>query len=181
MKAIFHMISGTFCSRILGLLRDIVFFAILGSSMEASAFLIAFAIPNLFRRLCGEGALNSAFVPVFAQRYIKQPTTVHNFLNLFFSRISVYLFIGIFFFMLILSGMDLFINDLKWATVIYLTNTMLPYLWFICIAALFNGALNVLDDFSLTAFSPVFLNLSMLTGLGLCIFVNSVIYFLTHM
>lgn len=173
MKAILHMITGTFCSRILGLLRDIIFFAILGSSMEASAFLIAFAIPNLFRRLCGEGALNSAFVPVFAQRYVKQSETAHNFLNSFFSRISVYLFIGIFIFMLALACLEPFINNSKWATVIYLTNAMLPYLWFICIAALFNGALNVLNAFSLTAFSPVFLNLSMLTGLGLCTFAQS--------
>ncbi len=173
MKAIIQMITGTFCSRILGLLRDIVFFAILGSSMEASAFLIAFAIPNLFRRLCGEGALNSAFVPVFAQRYVKHPETAHIFLNAFFSRISIYLFISIFIFMLTLACMDPFISDSKWTTVIYLTNAMLPYLWFICIAALFNGALNVLDAFSLTAFSPVFLNLSMLTGLGLCTFAQA--------
>jgi len=173
MKAILHMITGTFCSRVLGLLRDIIFFAILGSSMEASAFLIAFAIPNLFRRLCGEGALNSAFVPVFAQRYVKQPEAAHNFLNLFFSRICVYLFIGIFIFMLTLACLEPFINNSKWTTVIYLTNAMLPYLWFICIAALFNGALNVLNAFSLTAFSPVFLNLSMLMGLGICTFVKT--------
>lgn len=173
MKAILQMITGTFCSRILGLLRDIIFFAILGSSMESSAFLIAFAIPNLFRRLCGEGALNSAFVPVFAQRYVKHPTTVPIFLNSFFSRISIYLFIGIFILMLTLACIDPFINDSKWKTVIYLTNAMLPYLWFICIAALFNGTLNVLDTFSLTAFSPVFLNLSMLTGLWLCTFAQT--------
>lgn len=173
MKAILNMITGTFCSRVLGLLRDIIFFAILGSSVETSAFLIAFAIPNLFRRLCGEGALNSAFVPVFAQRYVKQPETANTFLNLFFSRISVYLFIGILLFMLILTGCESFIQDQKWTTVIYLTNAMLPYLWFISMAALFNGALNVLNAFSLTAFSPVFLNLAMLTGLACCSFTKT--------
>lgn len=165
MKAILNMITGTFCSRILGLIRDIVFFAILGSSMEASAFLIAFAIPNLFRRLCGEGALNSSFIPVLAQRYVKQPQTTLYFLNSFFSRIGTYLFIGILIFMLILGCLYSVINNSKWAMVIYLTNVMLPYLWFICIAALLNGTLNVLNSFSLTAFSPVFLNLTMLIGL----------------
>ncbi len=171
MKAILNMITGTFCSRVLGLIRDIIFFAILGSSMEASAFLIAFAIPNLFRRLCGEGALSSSFIPVFAQRYVKQPQTALHFLNLFFSRIGIYLFIGILISMLTLGCLYSIMHNQKWITVIYLTNAMLPYLWFICIAALLNGTLNVLNSFSLTAFSPVFLNLTMLIGLAFSTFV----------
>lgn len=168
MHALIKLITGTFCSRILGFLRDIVFFAILGSSMEASAFLIAFAIPNLFRRLCGEGALSSAFIPVFAQRYVQRPQTTTNFLNAFFTRFGVYLGIVIFLVMFILAFLHQWITDPKWATVLYLTNAMLPYLWFICTAALLNGALNVLNAFSLTAFSPVLLNLTMLTGLWYC-------------
>ena len=103
MHALLKLITGTFCSRILGFLRDIVFFALLGSSMEASAFLIAFAIPNLFRRLCGEGALSSAFIPVFAQRYVQRPRSATTFLNAFFSRFGVYLSIVIFVVMLILA------------------------------------------------------------------------------
>ena len=168
MHALLKLITGTFCSRILGFLRDIVFFALLGSSMEASAFLIAFAIPNLFRRLCGEGALSSAFIPVFAQRYVQRPRSSTTFLNAFFSRFGVYLGIVIFVVMLLLAFLHQWITDPKWATVLYLTNAMLPYLWFICTAALLNGALNVLNAFSLTAFSPVLLNLTMLTGLWYC-------------
>ena len=136
--------------------------------MEASAFLIAFAIPNLFRRLCGEGALSSAFIPVFAQRYVRRPRSATTFLNAFFTRFGVYLGIVIFFVMLILALLHQWVTDPKWATVLYLTNAMLPYLWFICTAALLNGALNVLNAFSLTAFSPVLLNLTMLTGLWYC-------------
>ena len=63
MHALLKMITGTFFSRISGFLRDILLFSMLGASMETSAFLIAFAIPNLFRRLCGEGALSAAFIP----------------------------------------------------------------------------------------------------------------------
>jgi len=170
MHAVLKMITGTFCSRLLGFLRDIVFFAILGSSLEASAFLIAFSIPNLFRRLCGEGALSSAFIPIFAQRYVKQPKTAHAFLNAFFTRFGVYLGGSIVMGMVLLALIHNFLNDTKWSTVLYLTNAMLPYLWFICMAALLNGTLNVLNAFSLTAFSPVFLNLSMLTGLFVCSF-----------
>lgn len=168
MHALLKLITGTFCSRVFGFIRDIVFFALLGSSMEASAFLIAFAIPNLFRRLCGEGALSSAFIPVFAERYVQKPHSAGTFLNAFFSRFGVYLGIVIFLVMLILALLHSWVSDPKWATVLYLTNAMLPYLWFICAAALLNGTLNVLNAFSLTAFSPVLLNLAMLLGLGYC-------------
>lgn len=167
MYSILKLITGTLCSRILGFLRDIIFFAILGSSLEASAFLIAFAIPNLFRRLCGEGALNSVFIPVFAQRYIQKPHTAPHFLNIFFTRFGIYLGISILCAMYILAILHHYIGSHKWATVLFLTNAMLPYLWFICTAALLNGALNVFNAFSLTAFSPIFLNLSMLGGLWL--------------
>lgn len=168
MHALLKLITGTLCSRILGFFRDVVFFAILGSSLEASAFLIAFSIPNLFRRLCGEGALSSAFVPVFAQRYIQQPQSAAKFLNLFFTRFGVYLATSIFVAMVFLACCHPYMSSVKWSTVLYLTNAMLPYLWFICMAALLNGALNVLNAFSLTGFSPVLLNLSMLFGLALC-------------
>ena len=166
MHAFLKLVTGTLCSRILGFVRDVVFFAVLGSSLEASAFLIAFAIPNLFRRLCGEGALNSAFIPVFAQRYVKHPQSVNSFLNLFFTKFGVYLGISVLVIMYALAVLHHYIDNPKWSTVIYLTNAMLPYLWFICVAALLNGTLNVLNAFSWTAFSPVLLNLIMLLGLG---------------
>ncbi|PJF20506.1 MAG: murein biosynthesis integral membrane protein MurJ, partial [Phototrophicales bacterium] len=56
----------TLLSRVLGLLRDVLMFASFGAGPIMDAFLMAFTVPNLFRRLFGEGALTSAFVPVFA-------------------------------------------------------------------------------------------------------------------
>ena len=168
MGALLKLITGTLCSRILGFLRDIVFFAVLGSSREASAFLIAFALPNLFRRLCGEGALSAAFIPVFAQRYAQQPQTTARFLDTFFTRFGVWLGLAVGVGMLALGIGQTITTSSKWQTVLFLTLLMLPYLWFICTAALLNGALNVLNKFSLTAFSPVLLNLSFLVGLTLC-------------
>ena len=58
----------TMLSRILGFVRDILFAAAFGSGWVADAFNVAFRFPNLFRRLFGEGAFNSAFVPLFARR-----------------------------------------------------------------------------------------------------------------
>lgn len=168
MSALLKLMTGTLCSRILGFLRDIVFFAVLGSSREASAFLIAFALPNLFRRLCGEGALSAAFIPVFAQRYAQQPQTTNDFLSKFFTHFGMYLGLAVGIGMIALGIGQTVMPSPKWRTVLFLTLWMLPYLWFICTAALLNGALNVLNKFSLTAFSPVLLNLSFLIGLALC-------------
>ena len=169
MSALLKLMTGTLCSRVLGFLRDIVFFAVLGSSREASAFLIAFALPNLFRRLCGEGALSAAFIPVFAQRYAQQPQTVGDFLNRFFARFGVWLGLAVGVGMIALGIGQTVTSSPKWRTVLILTLWMLPYLWFICTAALLNGALNVLNKFSLTTFSPVLLNCSFLVGLAACV------------
>src|SRR5512136_991512 len=57
----------TVASRILGLIRDIVFAKIFGASMESDAFQVAFRIPNTLRRLVGEGAMTVAFIPVFVE------------------------------------------------------------------------------------------------------------------
>jgi len=58
----------TFVSRVFGFMRDVLIAATLGSGGVADAFFVAFRFPNLFRRLFGEGAFNSAFVPLFAKR-----------------------------------------------------------------------------------------------------------------
>src|SRR5690606_38492134 len=55
-------------SRVFGFLRDILIAAVLGTGMIADAFVVAFRMPNLFRRLFAEGAFNAAFVPLFAKR-----------------------------------------------------------------------------------------------------------------
>ena len=58
----------TMVSRVFGFVRDILIAAVLGTGAVADAFFVAFRFPNLFRRLFGEGAFNSAFVPLFAKR-----------------------------------------------------------------------------------------------------------------
>ena len=52
-------------SRVLGLVREQCYSALMGTTAISSAFFMAFAIPNLFRRLLGEGALTAAFIPIF--------------------------------------------------------------------------------------------------------------------
>lgn len=63
--------AGTACSRVLGLVRDIVTFTLIPEASLA-AFLVAFRLPNMFRDLVGEGAANAAFIPVFSEVQEKQ-------------------------------------------------------------------------------------------------------------
>src|SRR6476659_4326736 len=66
-RSIFTVGSFTLLSRIVGFVRDIVLSAVLGSGPVADAFIVAFRLPNLFRRLFAEGAFSAAFVPLFAR------------------------------------------------------------------------------------------------------------------
>ena len=66
LKIISILGSLTFLSRILGYLRDLLIAKIIGAGLVSDAFFISFKLPNLFRRLFGEGAMNSAFIPVIS-------------------------------------------------------------------------------------------------------------------
>src|SRR5258708_7663425 len=64
------MAAATLSSRILGLVREMVYADFMGNTWVASAFVMAFQVPNLFRRLLGEGALTAAFIPIFKHKEI---------------------------------------------------------------------------------------------------------------
>src|SRR5271170_883523 len=62
------MAAATLTSRVLGMVREMVYAAFMGTGWVASAFILAFQVPNLFRRLLGEGALTAAFIPIFKEK-----------------------------------------------------------------------------------------------------------------
>src|SRR5437879_13769911 len=64
--------TATLTSRVLGLAREMVYAAFMGNTWVASAFTLAFQVPNLFRRLLGEGALTAAFIPIFKHKQVKE-------------------------------------------------------------------------------------------------------------
>src|SRR3974390_754308 len=66
------MAAATLTSRVLGMGREMVYAAFMGNTWVASAFIMAFQVPNLFRRLLGEGALTAAFIPIFKQKEVKE-------------------------------------------------------------------------------------------------------------
>src|SRR5215471_2629973 len=69
------MAGATLTSRVLGMVREMVYANFYGNSWEASAFVLAFQVPNLFRRLLGEGALTAAFIPIFKQKEVQEGET----------------------------------------------------------------------------------------------------------
>src|SRR5215208_7803627 len=69
------MAAATITSRLLGMVREMVYAAFMGNSWVASAFTLAFQVPNLFRRLLGEGALTAAFIPIFKKKEIHEGET----------------------------------------------------------------------------------------------------------
>ncbi len=163
------VVSGTtILSRILGLLRDSLFFSIFGASVIGEAFLLAFTFPNLFRRMLGEGTLNSAFVPIFTEtREKKGEQRAWNLLNQVISRLLVWLG-GFALFVCVLSwgfGWVVITETPKWALAAQVNGITFAYVVLICSSAILVGAQNVFGRFLEGALSPVVLNTFMISAL----------------
>jgi len=162
----------TFLSRILGLARDILIANFFGSGMTADAFLVAFRIPNLLRRIFAEGSFSVAFIPVFTE-YLQNRSkeeafvlarVVLTFLALILTVITI---LGITFSPLIVRVIAPGFGGIgeKYALTVLLTRIMFPYIFLVSVLALFMGILNSLRHFAAPALAPVFLNLSMIAAL----------------
>jgi putative peptidoglycan lipid II flippase len=160
----------TMFSRVLGLFREQARAYFLGTGAGADAFGIAFMIPNLFRRLVGEGAMTAAFVPVFTRMMDKENREdLWEFANRFFLLLSAILTVitvaGI-----LASGVLVrhvfargFVEDAaKMELTVSLTRWMFFYLFFISLAALIQGMLNSFGRFVVSAFTPVLLNVAVI-------------------
>lgn len=157
--------SWTMVSRVLGLFRDQLTAAVFGASVIGSAFVIAFQIPNLFRRLLGEGALTAAIVPVLANKSVKDGKLASfGFLNFVLRKMLPWM-VG-----LTLIGMGTALAyDFATAgrsEAAILTAVCMPYMPLICIAALFTSAVNLTGRFGLAEIASGVLNLCMIVALG---------------
>ena len=153
------IISGfTSLSRLLGLARDVLMAGFFGTSLVMSAFVVAFTIPNLFRRLFGEGALSSALVPVLVETREKEgDDAAWTLVNRVLCLLAVVL-------TLITSAVILFAanaspESAKAVAVLDLLQIMMPYMIFICLAAVSMGILNAFHHFAISAFAPSVLNI----------------------
>ncbi|MFT8244214.1 murein biosynthesis integral membrane protein MurJ [Roseomonas sp. BN140053] len=156
----------TMASRLLGLAREMLIAAILGAGPLADAFFIALKLPNLFRRLFGEGAFNAAFVPTFAATLAKEGHAVAHQLAermaaLMTLWLSMLVLLGVLFMPQVMLVLAPGFTDEpeKFAMAVELTRITFPYLVLICLTALVSGVLNGLDRFAAAASAPVFFNI----------------------
>jgi len=160
-------------SRVLGFAREMVMARILGANMFADAFLVAFRLPNTFRRFFGEGAFSAGFVPLFSQRYHGEggleeaKKFSEEVLAVFLPALLAFTIIG-----------QLAMPALVWllasgyagdAAHFELTNWLsrltFPSLMLISLVSLYSGVLNSMHKFAAAAFAPALLNLAMLVAL----------------
>ena len=156
-------------SRILGLLRDVMLFAALGASQWNSAFILAFTLPNLFRRLLGEGAMTSAMVPIFSEVLEREGrSSAFAFFSEVFLRLLVALVVLC---TVLMVALELLVHSGQlsehWILGTELSVLLLPYMIFICLSAIVAAGLNVIGRFAAPASTPILLNLAIIFALVL--------------
>ena len=160
-------------SRVLGYIRDMLLFQYFDKT-SMDAFIVAFRIPNLMRRLLGEGALSISFIPVFTDYlHNKTETETKEFVAVCFTFLSIILVIvtslGVIFARPITEFLALgpAFSEIpqKYELASSMLMIMFPYLCFISLVALAMGILNSVRHFFAPAFAPVLLNLSMIIGI----------------
>ncbi|QDY69672.1 murein biosynthesis integral membrane protein MurJ [Qingshengfaniella alkalisoli] len=152
----------TFGSRILGFVRDAMIVALLGTGPAYQAFIVAFSLPNMFRRFFAEGAFNMAFVPMFAKR-LEGDDNPKGFAQDAFSGLASVLLIltlaaQILMPALVFSMASGFVGQEQFDLAVLFGRIAFPYILFISLAALLSGILNSTGRFAAAAAAPILLN-----------------------
>ena len=171
----------TIISRFLGFVRDILIAAMMGAGPVADAFLVAFKLPNFFRRLFAEGAFSAAFVPLFTRHMSEDGLDAARH---FTQEVLGVLVVALLFFVTALQiimpwTMYVFApgfsdDPLRFDLAVSMAQITFPYLIFISLVSQLGGVLNALGKFAAAAATPIILNLCLITALlGLSGFVET--------
>ncbi|MCA9066134.1 MAG: hypothetical protein KDA96_23865, partial [Planctomycetaceae bacterium] len=169
----------TLLSRITGLARDALMASVFGTGMLLDGFSLAFRLPNLARRLLGDGAMAAAFLPEFVREERElgrtEATRLLDSVAGRLSRILLQIIVPAEIVLAMLRfGMEL---PERVSVVVELTAIMLPFMLMVCLTALLGAALNSIGKFRVAAFTPVLLNLVWLAaGLALATTTASLIW-----
>ncbi len=160
----------TLVSRVLGLVRDMVFARYFGAGAATDAFFVAFKIPNFLRRLFAEGAFSQAFVPVLSEYKAQRPDEVGELVRhvagtlggvlLVLSVVAVLAAPGL----VLVFAPGFYDQADKFDLTASLLRITFPYLFFISLTALAGGILNSFGRFAVPAFTPILLNLSLISA-----------------
>jgi putative peptidoglycan lipid II flippase len=161
--------SWTMLSRVAGFARDIMMAAYLGAGPVAEAFLVAFSLPNMFRRFFAEGAFNMAFVPMFAKK-LESGEDAQGFARDAFNGLA-----GILIVFTVLGTLAMpwlvwamasgFAGDPRFDLAVLFGRISFSYILFISLVALLSGVLNAFGRFTEAGFVPVLMNLMFIAAM----------------
>ncbi|MCR9087313.1 MAG: murein biosynthesis integral membrane protein MurJ [Rhodobacteraceae bacterium] len=159
----------TMASRVLGFARDILIAATMGSGPVGQAFLVAFALPNMFRRFFAEGAFNMAFVPLFSKK-LERGEDAKGFATEAFAGLATLLAVFsavaiVAMPLLVLAMASGFAGDVRFELAVTYGRICFAYILFISLGALLSGVLNALGHFAAAAAAPVLLNVILIAAL----------------
>lgn len=166
MAAAIRIVFGfTLISRFLGLAREVLTARVLGDTLVGSAFAAAFVVPNLFRRLFGEGALSAAFLPEYARLVKSDPEMARKLASLVLGALVLVTGVITLVAEAVLFGILWFgHSNEEVALSIRLTMLMLPMMPMVCLTAILGGMLQAHGRFGPPAAAPVLLNVLMIGG-----------------
>ncbi|HTV40184.1 MAG TPA: murein biosynthesis integral membrane protein MurJ [Candidatus Sulfotelmatobacter sp.] len=160
------MAAATLTSRVLGMVREMVYARFMGVGWVTDAFLLAFQIPNLFRRLLGEGALTAAFIPIF-----KEKEKTHGEVEMWRAAnavISGLIVAAAVVIALVMLGITLALDAHQFSgkteLMLRLLRVMFPYMLLVCVAAALMGMLNARGHFFIPAIGATMLNVVMIAS-----------------
>jgi len=171
LKALAKVGSMTFVSRILGFVRDTLIARVFGAGILSDAFIVAFKIPNLLRRVSAEGAFSQAFVPILAE-YKSQRSfeETHSLINRVATWMGIIL-VGVTMLGMLAAPLIVALiapgftaDHAKMQLTIELLRITFPYIFFISLVSMAGGVLNTYNKFGIPAFTPVWLNVSMIVA-----------------
>src|SRR6516162_2578493 len=166
LKASGAMAGATLLSRVLGMVREMVYYSFMGTGWVNDAFQYAFTIPNLFRRLLGEGALTAAFIPVFKEKEkLHGEEEMWRSANAVISGLVVSASVIV---ALVMAGISIALamhqfNE-KSMLMLQLLRVMFPYMLLVCLAAAMMGMLNARGHFFIPAMGATMLNVVMIAS-----------------
>jgi putative peptidoglycan lipid II flippase len=158
-KGFRQIASLTATSRVFGLVRDITYSHFFGANQLLDAWIIAFRIPNLSRRLFGEGAASASFIPVYSEALGKDPAQAAKLVNTVVTALFIILAAVV---LAAEAGIWIYCGLLARTSetrlILSLSSVMLPYMLFVCMVAMLAGVLNVHRHFAAPAAAPIVLN-----------------------
>ena len=155
----------TLLSRFFGLARELFIAATFGTTSIADCVNVTFKLPNLFRRVFGEGAMSAVFIPMFSEKLVNSKSDARRFggeifILLLLTLIILTLLLQITMpYLMVIIAPGFFASGEKFDLTVTLCRITIPYMIFVSVTALFGGMLNSVKKFAAFAFMPIIMNI----------------------